>query len=118
MRSILILTVLLCGFADLAEANCTVPRWRFIWDVETNGYMTTDGAPCRMRLVRVGRTGEIHSVKIASPPRNGAASASGHLVNYKPKAGFKGEDSFVFAIDGRRNGSPVHATVRVSVTAQ
>jgi hypothetical protein len=37
-------------------------------------------------------------------------------VIYNPRSGFKGDDSFVFAINGKRNGSPVRATVKVSVT--
>ena len=118
MRLIFILAVLLCGFVGSAEATCSVPQWRFVWDVETNAYMTTDGSPCWILLGRVFKTGEVHSVTIASAPRNGTASASGLSVHYRPKSGFKGEDSFVFAISGRRSGSPVHASVRVSVTAQ
>jgi hypothetical protein len=39
-------------------------------------------------------------------------------VFYIPRAGFKGGDSFVFAISGRRNGNPTRATVKVSVTVQ
>jgi hypothetical protein len=118
MRAIFILALLLCGFGGGAQAACWVPNWRFVWDVETNAYITTDGGRCSVVMRRTFRTSEVHSILIASPPRNGAASVSGNSVFYNPRSGFKGEDVFVFAINGRRNGSPVHATVKVSVTVR
>ena len=118
MRALLVLAVLLCGLGGRADAACAVPEWRFIWDVETNAYMTTDGSRCSLVLRRAFRTSEVHSVAIASAPRNGSATSSGHSVFYIPRAGFKGGDSFVFAISGRRNGNPTRATVKVSVMVQ
>jgi len=118
MRAILIIGLFLCAFGGPAEAACTITPWRFIWDTQTDASMSSDGGPCRSSIIQVFRTGEVHSVKIAAGPRHGAASASGRTVNYRPRAGFKGEDSFVFAINGRRNGNPVQARVRVNVTVR
>jgi hypothetical protein len=122
MRALFVLAVLLCGLlwgiGGRAEAACAVPDWRFVWDVETNAYITTDGGRCSLVFRRAFRTSEVHSITIASAPRNGAASASGNSVSYTPRSGFKGEDAFVFAINGRRNGNPVRATVKVNVTVR
>jgi hypothetical protein len=118
MRTIFLLGVLLCGFCEPADAACTVPRWRFVWGIETNAYAVTDGGPCRLRFIWASGKTEVHSIGIASPPHNGTASASGHDIFYKPRGEFKGEDSFVFAINGRENANSARATVRVNVTVR
>lgn len=102
--------------AGLAEAACSVSRWRFSFGSESAADMTTDGAPCRTTVSWTAGTTEIHGIRISSPPRNGTAQAGGSSVTYKPKAGFKGTDSFAFTITGRRLTTPGTATVRVSVS--
>ena len=118
MRRALALGFLLLGFAGSAEAGCYTATWRFKWGTEMNAYMETDGAMCRTSVSRVWNTSEVHSVNIASPPRNGNASAAGRGVSYRPRPGFKGEDSFVFAIVGRKAGSAERGTIRVYVTVR
>ena len=118
MRVIFIGFLVLLGLAGQAAADCTVARWRFVWDIETAATMVSDGSPCRMNLIWTAGKSEVHSVNIASPPRHGAASASGLHVFYTPGRGFKGDDAFVFAIQGRRNATPSRATVRVAVTVR
>jgi len=39
-------------------------------------------------------------------------------VIYRPRTGFNGNDSFVFAQNGRRAGVTTHATVGVNVTVR
>ena len=118
MRALFVLAALLSGLGARAEAACSVANWRFIWDVETSAYMTTDGGRCSLVIRRTFRTSEVHSIAIATAPRSGVASVSGNSVFYSPRSSFKGEDTFVFAINGRRNGSPVRATVKVNVTVR
>jgi hypothetical protein len=118
MRCVFALALLLVGFAGSANAACHVPQWRMVWDTEGAVYMETDGAACRTSISRVWNTSEIHSVTIASAPRNGTASAAGRGVTYRPRAGFKGADSFVFAVAGRKAGNPTRATMRVHVTVK
>ena len=118
MRALFLLAILLCGLGGRAEAACSVADWRFVWDVETNAYMTTDGGRCSLVFRRAFRTSEVHSITIASAPRNGVATVSGNSVFYNPRSSFKGEDAFVFAINGRRNGSPTRASVKVNVTVR
>lgn len=119
MRGIWVGTLLLLlGLAESADAACSVARWRFVWGVETTAYMTSDGSACRTTVEWTTGTTEVHSVSIAAPPRNGTASTSGRAVSYRPRAGFKGEDTFVFAVNGATRGSASRATVRVSVTVR
>jgi len=118
MRGFFAGLLLLIGLADQVEAACTVPKWRFVWDIETNAYMQSDGGRCQLNLIWTSGRTEVHSIGIASPPHHGAASVSGLHVYYAPSNGFKGDDAFVFAIQGRRNATPSRATVRVSVTVR
>jgi len=84
MRTVFLLGLLLCGFVDTAEAACSVPRWRFIWDVETNAYINSDGGRCRLQLVWTSGKTEVSSVGIAAQPHDGTVSVSGHNVFYTP----------------------------------
>ena len=118
MRVLCVLAVLLCGLGGPAEAACSVANWRFVWGVETSAYLTTEGGRCSLVFRRTFRTSEVHSITIATAPRNGAATVSGNSIFYSPRSGFKGEDTFVFAINGRRNGNPERASVKVYATVR
>ncbi len=118
MRVLGVLAVVLSCFAGRAEAACSAANWRFVWGVETSAYMTTEGGRCSLVFRRTYRTSEVHSIRIATAPRNGVATVSGNSIFYSPRSGFKGEDTFVFAIDGRRNGNPEHASVKVYATVR
>jgi hypothetical protein len=117
LRAVILAFLLLWPVSD-ADAACSVVRWRFVWGVETSAHMTTDGSQCRTSVSWATGTTEVHAINIAVAPRNGSASASGRGITYRPRAGFKGEDAFVFAIVGKRHGQPSRATVRVSVRVQ
>ena len=117
LRALLGLGLLLLPAA--AEAVCPSVRWNFKFGQETTTSRETDGAPCIFQMTNVGGDGAIYGVEIATPPKNGTALASGRaLVVYKPKAGFKGEDSFVFELVGKLEGNPTSAKVRVTVTVK
>jgi hypothetical protein len=118
MRWVFALALLFWELTSSAEAGCHTAAWQSKWGVETTAYMQTDGAVCRTSVSRVWNTSEVKSVNIASAPRNGTASASGRSVTYRPRPGFKGDDSFVFAIVGRKAGGAQRATVRVSVAVR
>jgi hypothetical protein len=79
--------------------------------------MIDGGSACGTR-VPAGGTSAITAYKITSRPRNGSAVAGNHIVGYRPKPGFKGDDSFDLVIQGRRNDRPVQAPVRVQVRVQ
>ena len=117
MRTLLVLGLSLFPLA--AEASCPSVRWRFTFGQETTTSRETDGAPCTWRLTDVGGNGAVYGVEIATRPTNGSASTSGRsTVVYQPKAGFKGDDSFVFELVGKLNGAPTSAKVRVTVTVR
>ncbi len=117
LRLVVLLGMMLFPLA--AEAGCSSVRWNFKFGQETTTSRETDGTPCIFRMTDVGGDGAIYGVEIAIPPKNGTALASGRaLVVYKPKAGFKGEDSFVFELVGKLQGNPSSARVRVMVTVQ
>ena len=102
-----------------AEARCSSVNWNFRFGQETTTSRETDGAPCSFRMTNVGGDGAVYGVEIATPPKNGSASTSGRaMVIYKPRLGFKGEDSFVFELVGKLNGTPTSARVRVTVTVK
>lgn len=102
-----------------ANADCPSVHWNFKLGQETATSRVTDGTPCFFRMTDIGGNGAIYGVEIATPPKNGTALASGRsMVVYKPKAGFKGEDSFVFELVGKLDGTPTSAKVRVTVTVK
>jgi hypothetical protein len=57
-------------------------------------------------------------MNIAPRPQHGSASASMAAIIYRPQAGFKGEDQFVFALTGNKDGRSQRATIRVNVTVR
>jgi len=118
MRGILALGVLLLGLVGPVNAFCHVGRWSVHWDSEALAQMETDGAPCRINVSWTGNTSEIHSLRVLAVPRSGSASVQGHGVLYRPRGGFKGEDSFAFTLYGRKAGAPQHALIRVDVTVR
>ena len=106
-------------FPLAADASCSSGSWNFKFGEETTTSRETDGTPCFFRMTDVGADGAIDGVEIATPPKNGTAMASGRtMVVYKPKAGFKGEDSFVFELVGKPEGNPTSAKVRVTVVVK
>ncbi len=117
LRLLVLLGVL--SFPLAAQASCTSVNWNFKFGQETTTSRETDGAPCSFRLTNVGGDGAIYGVEIATPPKNGTATTAGRAqVIYKPRAGFKGEDSFVFELVGKLGGTPTSARVRVTVTVK
>src|SRR5438067_13090096 len=106
-------------FPVAAQADCPSVRWNFNFGQETTTSREPDGAPCTFRMTDVGGDRAVYGVEIPTPPKHGSASASGRAtVIYQPRPGFKGEDTFVFELVGRMNGSPTSAKVRVTVTVR
>jgi hypothetical protein len=102
-----------------AQASCPSVHWTFKFGQETATTRETDGTPCFFWMTDVGGDDPIYGVEIAAPPKNGTALTSGRtMVVYKPKAGFKGEDSFVFELVGKLEGNPTSARVRVTVVVK
>ena len=99
-----------------AEAGCSASRWGFNWGVSSTLYLwSTGGSPCGTAVTNTNNTTAILSYKITVRPRNGTAVANAKVIGYKPRAGFKGDDSFELIIFGRYDGKPVQSPVRVEV---
>lgn len=117
MRWALAAGFLLVAPWESAQAEC-FGRWQSKWGMEMPGYIVTDGGGCRWRDLRMGATSEVHSISLLTRPQHGTASASISAITYRPRAGFKGEDQFVFALVGKKDGSPQRATIRMHVTVR
>lgn len=117
MRRAWIVAAILCSISGAAEARCYA-RWTFHWGGERDSHWETDGGSCVTRLGGTRGTGEVHSFKIATAARHGTALASGSTVSYRPRPGYKGDDSFVFVVIGNADGVARQATVRVRVTVR
>jgi hypothetical protein len=99
-----------------AEAGCSASRWGFNWGAASTLYLwSTGGSDCGTAVTNTNNTTEIHSYRMTKRPQNGTAVANAKVIGYKPKPGFKGDDSFEFIIHGRYDGRPVQAPVRVEV---
>ena len=86
----------------VANAKCTHPRvpWRYGQTVHST-WRTTDGATCTMTNRFADK---IQKIEIERKPNHGMAGKDGPFgVAYKPKEGFKGEDSFVIGVTSNTN---------------
>jgi hypothetical protein len=102
-----------------AEAAC---RGRFSFNLgqASVGTITTpSGASCTVRVDRTAGTTVMKSIRMASPPKNGTASAGSIGVTYRSRPGYKGSDSFAFTNFGDgKAGTNLTATIQMNVTVQ
>jgi hypothetical protein len=115
-----LLLILSFSFLFCASAQACTFRFSFVFGRVTNGtLLAASGESCAVTTTRTGSKTVIKSVKITSPPKNGSASAGPIGVTYRSKPGFKGNDSFTFAVFGDGDaGTNVTATVQMSATIQ
>jgi hypothetical protein len=101
-----------------AEAGCTVPRFSFHLDQTSDAQMyVTRGSACSINVHAGGRS-RFDGISILARPQNGTVGTRSVGVTYRPKPGFAGQDSFVFAVMGQFAGGAGKATIRVSVKVQ
>jgi hypothetical protein len=116
-RFLLVVLVLFVASSNTAQAACSVGRFGLFAGATTETTMVvSSGANCGIN-VRPGREGRFDSTRIVTPAKNGTVSR--HAVGgftYRSKPGFKGQDSFAFAVTGKIRSVEGTATVRVSVT--
>jgi hypothetical protein len=104
----------------ISPANADSCTWHGSFRFGSNGTGSAtvkSGQSCTF-AIRVG--GMVKSLKISSPAKNGSAQAINlSTIAYKPKASFKGQDSFVFAIDGAsQKGVAGVSNVTMTITVQ
>lgn len=116
VRNLFVVLFLVCS-VPMAHAACDARIMsRFQWGDPGNGAMSVgSGESCAINVRALG-TSQISGVKIARAPKNGTATVGGTGAVYRSKAGFKGSDSFSFAITGKGDRSQGTSTIEVSVT--
>jgi len=113
----LILVLLTISFLACFEAeakNCNIPNYLATWGQEMPVYMTVvKNKSCSSSVFSTGQT----SVVIATPAKNGIATALSNGARYKPNKDFVGSDEFVFVRNGLdRYGNPQESRLRVHVS--
>jgi len=99
-------------------ASCTIQPYRYFFgsDTSTTGTVT-GGSTCTTKPGALRGAG-LAEIKISEPAKHGVAATNGSVsypeVTYKPKAGYKGPDDFVFAITG--GGARLQGTSKIHVT--
>jgi len=107
-------------FATDAWATCTKHRthWSFGKNTSVN-WRTSGGSVC---LSTTSRPQNIEKIEISSKPQNGIAGRNGPFgVAYKPNAGYRGSDAFVYMVTSNSNyrkGAGWTAKITVFVTVE
>jgi hypothetical protein len=101
-----------------AEAACH-GRFSFnLGQASVGTIATPSGASCTVRVDLTAGTTVMKSIRMASPPKNGTASAGSIGVTYRSRPGYNG-DSFTFTIFGDgKAGTNLTATIQMNVTVQ
>jgi hypothetical protein len=101
--------------AALAAYGCVVPRIRPLDNQTVQGTMyAVSGKRCSI-VVHIS-SGPIHTSRLVAQAKNGRVSISGNRVIYVSRAGYAGDDRFVYARQGMdRANQPTTRTVEVSV---
>jgi len=126
MRRLVLATLLLSvilsvlGVPD-ASAACNATRFRFNLGAEPNTWtnmVVSSGKRCSI-LLHAGSRSTFSAFSVTAPPRNGTAHIeAGARAVYQSRPGYKGEDSFSFAVSGTGAHGSGKTTIRVAVTVQ
>jgi hypothetical protein len=122
MRRVLLATLLLSvlGAAD-ASAACHATRFRFNLGAEANTWtnmLVSSGKRCSI-LLHAGSRSAFSSFAVSAPPQHGTARIDGGAgAVYQSRPGYRGEDSFSFAVSGTGAHGSGKTTIRVAVTVQ
>jgi hypothetical protein len=114
-------TALLLGMTA-AQARCSLQKFSFPFGepgASGNTTMTvSDGGPCNIKL-REASTSVFKSISVITRPNHGSVRAPNPAnVTYTPRAGFQGQDNFVFSVSGTKNGVRSSARIAVSVSVE
>jgi hypothetical protein len=111
---------MILAIPHVASASCNTHRvpWAFDQTISSTWH-TTSGSVC---LTVNNHPDNIDAVEIDSKPNHGTAGKSGRFgVAYRPNPGFKGSDSFSYAVTSNgnyRRGSGLVAHVMVNVISE
>ncbi|MGN6571786.1 MAG: hypothetical protein ACTHLO_10265 [Pseudolabrys sp.] len=106
----------LAALASPADAACHITRFHFRFGQTFPAQAEVgSGQTCGFAL-HAGRDSVFRAIRIIAPPAHGTATARLTGVGYRAQAGYKGEDSFSFAVIGHNRDTSEPARVDVSVT--
>ena len=115
-RSLALIALLVACSAE-ANARCSVPYIKTVENQTVQGRMMADsGKPCPIRFKH--SSGPTFNVEIVQRPASGTLRIEGmQRLVYTSRAGFVGQDAFVFARRGlTKVGVSTVRTIEVSVT--
>ena len=116
IRSLAIVCLwLLATLSPALARSCMVPNIRTLDNQTVSGFMyATSGKRCSIVVNR--SHGPMHSARLVSSPSNGSVSVSGGRVVYTSRAGYVGDDRFVYSRQGLNAlHQPITRTVEVTV---
>lgn len=83
------------------DANCKVDRKAFVSGGSSSATMiVTSGSSCQFRFL-FGSQNVPDSWELATPPRSGNVEFKDDTAEYRPNAGFVGEDAFTVGVYGK-----------------
>jgi hypothetical protein len=105
--------------ATPSEAACHTDRFNYFYGSDASASMhVSSGARCMIKLV-LGHTGSIKSIQVTERAKHGSASYNGGIaypeIAYQSSPGYKGDDAFVFTVDGQGVYHSGLSNIRVSV---
>jgi hypothetical protein len=116
----LVSLVALTGAPQQAFAYCAFTRVNIPY-FGSNAITTMNadsGQPCTIDG-RAGGTAYMQSVTVAARPSHGSVSiGAGFVVTYRSRPGYRGPDSFAYAVRGSAPSGTGTSIVRVSVNVQ
>ena len=104
------------------QARCSVQSFNFPFGqpgASANTTMTVSGGDsCNIKL-REAANSVFKSIAVTTRPSHGTVRPLNPInVTYKPRAGFQGQDNFVFSLTGIKAGAAATARITVSVTVE
>ena len=107
---------LLAAVTSQADAACSITRFQFRFGQTFPAQAELgSGQYCGFAL-HAGRGTVFQAIRIVERPKHGTATTRLTGVGYRARAGYKGADSFAFAVIGHSPDSDQPARVEVSVT--
>ena len=99
MRFAITCATTLMAVAPACAKDCSVQHYRFVFGSDTDTTMTVKAGTVCTSTITAGTS--ISSATIAQAASNGTASIlDSHRWSYRPRPGFKGQDTFVLAFSG------------------
>jgi hypothetical protein len=90
-----------CSATALAQSSCKVTRENFVNHGSAPATMTLQqGESCDLRF-RFGGSRAPDSWKLVTPPKSGTVTFKDDVAEFRPAAGFTGEDKFSVEVFGR-----------------